>query len=62
MAVILLIFLLFFVAGSGPWWPHSRDWGYYPSGLLSLLFFIVLLMALFNMVPWGWWGPYHPVP
>jgi hypothetical protein len=46
MLMILLVVLLLMAFGSYPAWPHSRDWGYYPSGGLGLVVLILLLMLL----------------
>ena len=46
MLLILLIVLLLLSVGSFPAWPHSRSWGYYPSGGLGLLLLIVLILLL----------------
>ena len=46
--LILLIVLLLLTFGAFPSWPHSRNWGYYPSGGLGLLLLIVLVVVLFN--------------
>lgn len=43
---LLLIILLVLVFGSLPAWPHSRHWGYYPSGGLGLVRLILLLVFL----------------
>jgi len=43
---ILLVILLVFVVLSVPAWPYSRGWGYAPSGLLTLLLIIVLIMVI----------------
>jgi hypothetical protein len=43
MFTILLIVLVLLAVGSLPTWPHSRSWGYYPSGGLGLVLLIVLL-------------------
>src|ERR1019366_4391752 len=37
MGLILLIVLVLFLLGAWPTWPHSRNWGYYPSGGLGVL-------------------------
>lgn len=42
---ILLIVLVLLLIGAVPAWPHSRSWGYFPSGLLGLLV-VILLIAL----------------
>ena len=41
---ILLIVRIMMLIGAFPAWPHSRSWGYYPSGGLGLL--VVILVAL----------------
>jgi hypothetical protein len=41
---ILLIVLILMLVGAFPVWPHSKSWGYYPSGGLGLL--VVILVAL----------------
>ena len=47
LSTILLIVLVLFLIGALPTWPHSRDWGYYPSsGLGTLLVIIVVLMFM----------------
>lgn len=51
MSTILLIVLILLLVGAFPRWPHSRNWGYGPSGLLGLLLIIVLVMALLDRAP-----------
>ena len=46
MYLILLIVLIVLLLGSLPSWPYSRGWGYYPSGGLSLVLVIVLILVL----------------
>lgn len=46
MDLIILIVILLLFCGSFPVYPHSRDWGYYPSGGLGLLLFIVVIVLL----------------
>ena len=46
--LILLIILLVLTFGTLPSWPHSRDWGYYPSGGLGLVLVILLIYMLLN--------------
>lgn len=43
---ILLVFLLLLLIGAIPAWPHSKGWGYYPSGGLGLGLLIVLVLLL----------------
>ena len=50
MSLILLILLIALLVGALPAWPHSRSWGYYPSGGLGLVLVIVLLLALMGRI------------
>lgn len=43
---ILLVLLIIFAIAAVPAWPHSRGWGYGPSGLLSTLLLVLLILAL----------------
>ena len=43
---LILIFLFLMLLGAIPTWPHSRDWGYYPSGGLGLLLLILIFLML----------------
>jgi len=46
MGTILLIILILLLIGALPAWPHSRGWGYWPSGGLGLILLIVIILAL----------------
>jgi hypothetical protein len=46
MGLILLIVLILILVGALPTWPHSRSWGYYPSGGLGLVALILLVLVL----------------
>ncbi len=46
LGTILLIILILLLIGAIPSWPHSRGWGYYPSGGIGLLLVIVLILLL----------------
>jgi hypothetical protein len=46
LSTILLIVLLLLVIGALPTWPHSRNWGYYPTGGLGLVLVVVLILVL----------------
>jgi hypothetical protein len=46
MLTILLIVLILMAIGSAPAWPHSRGWGYYPSGGIGLVVVILLVLML----------------
>ena len=46
MITILLVILVLMLIGAVPTWPHSRSWGYAPSGTLGLLLIVLLILAL----------------
>jgi hypothetical protein len=46
MSTILLILLILLLVGAVPAWPHSRGWGYGPSGVLGLLVVVLLVLAV----------------
>lgn len=46
MGTILIILLILLLIGAVPSWPHSRGWGYYPSGLLGVILLIVIILLL----------------
>jgi hypothetical protein len=50
LGTILLILLVLLLIGALPTWPHSKAWGYYPSGGLGLALLIVLLLLLFGRI------------
>ncbi|HYF33756.1 MAG TPA: DUF3309 domain-containing protein [Prosthecobacter sp.] len=48
MSTILLIILILLLVGALPTWPHSRNWGYFPSGGLGLILVILLILILLD--------------
>lgn len=46
LSTILLVILILLLLGAVPAWPHSRNWGYYPSGGLGLVALIVVVLLL----------------
>lgn len=50
MGTILLVLLILLLIGGLPHWPYSRSWGYYPSGLFSILLIVFLVMLLSGRV------------
>lgn len=50
IGTILLIILALVLVGALPAWPHSRTWGYYPSGGLGLIVLILLVLVLMGRV------------
>ncbi len=50
LGTILIVFLILFLIGALPAWPHSRNWGYYPSGGLGLAVIILLILVLLGRI------------
>lgn len=50
MGLILLIILILLLVGGLPRWNYSRDWGYGPSGIVSLLVIILVFMLIFDVI------------
>ncbi len=50
MGIILLVILALLLLGALPTWPHSRNWGYYPSGGLGTVLVIVLVLMLVGRI------------
>ena len=50
LGIILLVVLIMLLLGSVPAWPHSRSWGYGPSGGLGLLLVVVLILVLLRAI------------
>ena len=50
MGTILLIVLILLLIGAIPSWPHSRGWGYAPSGLIGLVLIIMLILVLLGKI------------
>jgi hypothetical protein len=50
LGTVLLIVLILLLVGAIPSWPHSRGWGYGPSGLLGVVLVVVLILALAGRV------------
>jgi len=50
LGTILLIVLLLLLVGALPTWPHSRSWGYGPSGGLGLVVIILIVLLLMGRI------------
>lgn len=50
LGTILIIVLILLLVGAVPAWPHSRDWGYYPSGGLGLVLVVFALLLLMGRI------------
>ena len=46
MITILLVVVVLMLLGALPAWPHSRQWGYYPSGGLGLVVLVLIVLML----------------
>jgi hypothetical protein len=46
IGTVLLVLLILFLVGALPTWPHSKNWGYYPSSGLGLVVLILLILVL----------------
>ena len=47
---ILVVILILALLRALPRWPHSRDWGYVPTGGLGLVLFIVVILVLIGRI------------
>jgi hypothetical protein len=50
MGLVLLILVILFLVGALPTWPHSKNWGYFPSGGLGLIVVILLVLILMGRI------------
>jgi len=50
IGTILLIVFILFLVGALPTWPHSKEWGYYPSGGLGLVVLILVILLLMGRI------------
>jgi len=50
LATLLLIILILMLIGAVPVWPHSRNWGYYPSSGLGVLVLILIILLLMGRI------------
>jgi Protein of unknown function (DUF3309) len=50
LGTILLVILILLLLGALPAWPHSRSWGYYPTGGVGLILIIVLILVLMGRI------------
>jgi hypothetical protein len=46
MLTILIVILVLMLLGALPSWPHSRNWGYFPSGGLGIVVLILVVLLL----------------
>jgi len=49
VSVLLVVLLVMFVGGL-PTWPHSRNWGYYPTGVLGVALVVLIVLMLVGRI------------
>ena len=50
MFTILIVILVLVLVGVLPTWPHSKGWGYYPSGGVGLILLILIILLLLGRI------------
>ncbi len=50
LSTILIIILILILLGAVPAWPHSRAWGYGPSGIVGVILLVVLILLLMGRI------------
>jgi hypothetical protein len=46
LGTILIVIVILMLVGAVPRWPHSKDWGYYPSGGLGLVLLVLIILLV----------------
>jgi len=50
LGTVLIVILVLALLGALPRWPHSRNWGYFPTGGLGLVLLIVVILLLVGRI------------
>jgi hypothetical protein len=50
LGTILLIVLILILIGALPTWPHSRSWGYWPSGGLGVVVLVIIILLVMGRI------------
>lgn len=50
LGILLIVILLLALLGVLPRWPHSRNWGYYPTGGVGVILLIVIILLLLGRI------------
>jgi hypothetical protein len=50
LGTILIVILVLILVGALPTWPHSRQWGYLPSGALGVVLLILVVLLLMGRI------------
>lgn len=50
LGTILIVVLILALLGALPRWSHSRDWGYYPTGGVGVILFVVVILLVLGRI------------
>ncbi|WP_036262152.1 DUF3309 family protein [Mesorhizobium sp. WSM2561] len=50
LSTIIIIILILILIGAVPTWPHSRSWGYGPSGIVGVILIVLLVLLLMGRI------------
>jgi hypothetical protein len=50
MFTVLIVILVLILVGVLPTWPHSKQWGYYPSGGVGLVLLILIILLVLGRI------------
>jgi hypothetical protein len=50
LGTVLIVVLVLALVGALPRWPHSREWGYYPTGGLGLAIFVIVILLVLGRI------------
>ncbi|GFE60654.1 DUF3309 family protein [Geobacter sp. AOG2] len=50
LGTILIVVVILMLLGTLPTWPHSRQWGYFPSGGLGLILLILIILLVLGRI------------
>jgi len=50
VGTILIVILMLLLVGAMPRWPHSRNWGYYPSGGVGLVLLVLVILLVLGRI------------
>ena len=50
LGTLLIVLLVLMLLGAIPQWPHSRNWGYYPSGGLGLILLVLVILVMLDKI------------
>ena len=50
LSTILIVILILMLIGAAPLWPHSRSWGYGPTGGLGLVLIVIVVLLLMGRI------------